>query len=137
MIYTFDVSFVSALVIPDEKNPRIEKIRASINESDGVFVPQLFWYEIANIFQNLSRRKRYSYNEVLQFFPFVAAIKLTTDHEKGIAYTQKLLSLCNTYNLSSYDAAYLELADRKNAMLCTLDKGLCAAAKKHGIAILK
>jgi len=29
------------------------------------------------------------------------------------SYSQKLLHLCNDYNLSSYDATYLELADRK------------------------
>jgi predicted nucleic acid-binding protein len=37
----------------------------------------------------------------------------------------------------SYDAAYLELAKRKNATLCTLDAGLQAAAIKYGVAILK
>jgi predicted nucleic acid-binding protein len=38
--------------------------------------------------------------------------------------------------LTSYDAAYLELAARKNAVLGTLDGNLKAAAVKYGIEAL-
>jgi predicted nucleic acid-binding protein len=38
------------------------------------------------------------------------------------------------YNLSSYDAVYLELASRKKAKLMTLDNELTKAAKKVGLA---
>ena len=137
MIYVFDASFVGALIIPDEKNPRVDKIRARIDESDGIVVPQLLWYEAANLFNNLMRRKRYAFDEVMQFFPKLAAINFIVDSESGLAYSQKLLRLCSEYNLSSYDAAYLELAERKKAALCTMDDGLRAAAKKHGVAVLK
>ena len=137
MIYVFDASFVGAIIIPDEKNPRVDNIRANIGEHEEIFVPQLLWYETASIFKNLIRRKRYSLDEVLQFFPLLAAIRLTCDFETGPAYSQKLLRLCSDYNLSSYDAAYLELAERKKAALCTLDEELRAAAKKYGVAVLK
>jgi len=74
---------------------------------------------------------------VLQFFPLLAAIRLTTDFEAGTAYSEKLLRLCNDYTLSAYDAAYLELAGRKKAALCTLDENLKKAAKKYGVVMLK
>ena len=82
MTYVFDASFVGALIIPDEKNSMVDNIRANIGEDEEIFVPQLLWYEIANIFKNLIRRKRYTFDEVLQFFPRLAAIRLETDHEK-------------------------------------------------------
>ena len=137
MIYVFDASFVGALIIPDEKNPRVDKIHAQIDESDEIVVPQLLWYEAANLFNNLIRRKRYVFDDVMQFFPKLAAIRLSCDSEAGVAYSQKLLRLCNDYNLSSYDAAYLELAERKKAALCTMDENLQAAAKKHSVPVLK
>jgi len=137
MVYVFDSSFVGAIIIPDEKNPKVDKIHADIGEHEEIFVPQLLWYEVSNIFRNLILRKRYTYNEVLQFFPGLTAIRLTYDFETGTVYSQKLLHFCNEYNLSSYDAAYLELAQRKEAVLCTMDDGLWAAAKKHGVAVLK
>jgi predicted nucleic acid-binding protein len=137
MIYVFDSSFVGALIIPDEKNPRVDKIRSTIGENEEIFAPQLLWYEMANIFKNLLRRKRYAFDEVLHFFPLLSAIRLTIDHETGIGYTEKLLRLCNDYNISSYDAAYLELAARKHAALCTMDDDLQIAAKRYGVTVLK
>ena len=137
MIYVFDSSFIGALIIPDEMNPRVDKIRAAIGEDEDIFVPQLFWYEVANIFYNLIRRRRYSCAEILHFFPRLTAIRLISDFETGSAYSEKLLRFSNDYNLSSYDAAYLELAERKKAVLCTLDGNLRAAAKKYGVVTLK
>jgi len=136
LIYVFDASFIGASIIPDEKNFRVDKIRADIGEEEEITVPQQFWYEIANIFRNLIRQSSYTGDEVIQLFPHLTAIRLETDFETGASYSQKLLRFCNDYNLSSYDAAYLELADRKNAALCTFDKALQTAAKKHGVMVL-
>ena len=136
MSYIFDASFVGAIVIPDEYNPRVSKIQADIGEEETIFVPQLLWYEIANIFSKLIRSKRYNYDEVLRFFPLLSAIRLDTDSETGPHYSQQLLRLCNEYKLSSYDASYLELAERKGAVLCTLDSALAAAAHKRGVGVL-
>ena len=136
MVYIFDASFIGALIIPDEKNPRVERMYSDVGKDD-IFVPQLLWYEIANIFNNLIRHKRHNYREVQKLIPSLAAIQLETDYETGPNYSQRLLKLCVDYNLSSYDASYLELAERKKAALCTLDKGLYTAAKKHGVAVLK
>jgi predicted nucleic acid-binding protein len=137
MVYVYDASFIAATIIPDEKNPRVDKLREFIGENEDIYIPQLLWYEITNIFKNLTRRKRYTYEEVLTFFPRIDAIRLTVDSETGIAYSEELLRLCNDYNISAYDAAYLELAGRKKAVLCTMDERLIAAAAQCGVAVLK
>jgi predicted nucleic acid-binding protein len=137
MIYIFDSSFVGALTIPDEKNPQVDKMYAKIQNEDEKYTSHLLWYEIANIFNNLIRRRRFTSDNVMQLFPYLIALGLKTDSEIGAHYSQKLLRLCNDYNLSSYDASYLELAERKKAVLCTLDEGLRSAAKKHGVALMK
>jgi predicted nucleic acid-binding protein len=135
--YVFDSSFIVALIIPDEKNLKVGKMYDQIQNEDNRHAPHLLWYEIANIFNNLIRRKRYTLIEVAQFFPQLSAFDLICDFETGIAYSEKLLALCSNYNISAYDAAYLELAERKNAILCTLDEGLRSAAEKHGVKSLK
>jgi len=136
MSYVFDSSFVAALIIPDEKNRDVTKIQKLLTETDIIYTPQLIWYEITNVFKNLIRRKRFNLIEVTNFFPLLFALRLTTDFETGVNYSQKIFELCNKYNLTSYDAVYLELADRKKAMLCTLDSNLSIAAKKHGVAVM-
>uniref|UniRef100_UPI002148376F type II toxin-antitoxin system VapC family toxin n=1 Tax=Endozoicomonas sp. ONNA2 TaxID=2828741 RepID=UPI002148376F len=47
----------------------------------------------------------------------------------------RIATLARSYQLSSYDAAYLELAIRENLPLATLDKILHKAALKAGIPI--
>jgi predicted nucleic acid-binding protein len=44
-----------------------------------------------------------------------------------------VLHLARTYKLSSYDAAYLELAMRQAIPLATLDKDLLGAMKEVGV----
>jgi predicted nucleic acid-binding protein len=137
MLYVFDSSFVGALIIPDEKSKETDKLYAKIQNDDTRYVPQLLYYEIANIFKNLIRRRRYTYDEVLTFVPPLASLHLTIDPEAGAALSERLLRIAQDYNLSSYNAAYLELAGRKKAILCTLDENLKKAAKKYGAAVLK
>lgn len=43
------------------------------------------------------------------------------------------MALSRIYSLSSYDAAYLELALREGLPLATLDKQLIKAARKAGL----
>ena len=137
MVYVFDSSFAGALIIPDEKNPHVEKMYLQIKKDDTKYVPHLFLLEMANIFMNLIRRKRNTYDEALQLLPVLSTINITVDSETGAKYTEKLLHLCNDYKLSSYDAAYLELAERKKAVLCTMDENLKVAAKKYGVKVLR
>ena len=134
MSYVYDASFIVTLIVPDEKNNKSDKIHRATNE---IFIPQLFWYEIANIFMNLIRRKRFTFDEVKEYFSIISSLNTNTDFETGVDYSKKIWSLCSEYNLSAYDAAYLELAYRKKAVLCTLDDGLINAAKKHGVAVIK
>ena len=137
MKYVLDSSFIGAIIIPDEKNPKVDKVRAGIGEDEEIFIPQLLWFEITNVFKNLVRRKRFTADEVIQLYPQLTSLRLICDYETGTNYSKRLLHLCNEYNLSSYDAAYLELAERKSAILCTLDESLRIAAKKHGVTVIK
>jgi predicted nucleic acid-binding protein len=137
MDYVYDASFTIALIAPDETDPNVEKMHRAIDEDEKIYTPQLIWYEVANVFKKMLICKRYVYEELLHFFKLLDAFNLITDFEAGINYSKKLLRLCNEYNLTSYDAAYLELAERKNAVLCTLDEGLINAAEKHGVSVIK
>jgi predicted nucleic acid-binding protein len=136
MVYVLDASFIGAVILPDEKNLRAEKMYLTIKNDDTKYVPCLFSYEMASIFIKLIRRKRYNYDKVSKLLPSLTKIHLTIDSESGAEYTEKLLHLSNDYNISAYDAAYLELAGRKKAVLCTLDEGLKAAARKYGVTTL-
>ena len=50
--------------------------------------------------------------------------------------SETVLTLARRHRLTVYDAAYLELAGRREAPLATLDKKLAAAARAAGVALV-
>ena len=133
MNYVYDTSFIIAVILPNENNSIIDSIYDALDENDDVYIPQLSWYEIANVFRNLIRHKCFTEDEAACFFPMFSFVDFKTDFDTGVNYSKRLWELGNKYKLSAYDAAYLELADRKKAVLCTLDEDLLNAAEKHGV----
>ena len=57
------------------------------------------------------------------------------DQPPGAAFGY-VVDLARRFDLSTYDAAYLELALREGAPLATLDRRLQEAAEKTGAAIM-
>ncbi len=136
MVYILDCSFCVSLFLPDEESGRTKQLFDKINEEDEVYIPLLWWYETANVLSAAIKRKRLKYNDVLHINSLLASFNFITDSQYGIDYSEKLLELTQLYNLSSYDAAYLELSVRKRGVLGTLDKELKKACVDAGVAIL-
>jgi predicted nucleic acid-binding protein len=66
-------------------------------------------------------------------------LNLTTDAINGSDYSTTLFALAREYNLTCYDAAYLELAIRTQAIVRTLDGDLKEPVKQYeetGLKIL-
>jgi predicted nucleic acid-binding protein len=134
MIYVIDASFAAAHSLPDEQNDTVDSFFDGITGNDEIFVPQLFWYEISNIFRSNVRRRRITVDQATECLKEIGCLVLTTDTVSGSAYSDKIFRLAQEYELSSYDASYLELALRKGAALATLDDDLNTAAGKVTLA---
>jgi len=137
LIYVYDASYLLTLIIPDEKNPKTDKLHKVVDENDEISTSHLLWYEIANVFTKLIRRKHFTDEQVSQIYFILSFVNIKTDFETGVKYSEKIRELYSKYNLSAYNAAYLELAYRKKAVLCTLDEDLKNAAIKHGVELIK
>ena len=57
------------------------------------------------------------------------------DHEAAAIAFSRLSELAAAYQLTVYDAAYLELAQRRRLVLACADGPLRAAAKKAGVSL--
>ncbi len=62
----------------------------------------------------------------------LAQLDITTDQQTDSRAWAETLELADRYRLTVYDAAYLELAQRRNLPLATLDQELLAAAQLAG-----
>jgi predicted nucleic acid-binding protein len=133
MKYVIDCSFSSALFLPDENSDNVRNFFLNFKKNDIILVPQLWWYETNNVLNISLRRKRLDKAAVLRILELINVINIETDSENGIIFTKNVFEISQFYNLSSYDAVYLELASRKKAKLMTLDDELTKAAKKAGL----
>ena len=83
------------------------------------------------------RRTRLHPPEIQQFTTLLESLALVQDTRPVAGNINDVLPVARRHGLSAYDAAYLELAIRRNAPLATLDAKLRQAAKAAGIKIFK
>ncbi len=135
MNWVLDCSFAAALFLPDEKSEIISDFVAGLPESDGLVVPLLWWYEVSNVLTVAVRRKRLDSIEVNEVLLLFERLGLETDRMYGVEFSKEIYRLAQLYQLSAYDATYLELTCRKNYSLATLDKQIIKIARKIGVNI--
>ncbi len=111
-----------------------EKVLKSFSDSDA-FVPNLWHLEASNVLLRAERYGEITTGEVERFISQLENLPIQVDSLTANQSFSRTLALARAYNLSSYDAAYLELAIRENIPLATLDKNLAKAAKKVDVQI--
>ena len=128
------VTDVSALIgqVLDEKEAALAEAVISEIAEDGAVVPSLFWYEIRNALIVNERRGRIR-PEKSAFF--LAALTDLAMEVEPLPAEGPVLDLARRYDLTVYDAAYLELASRRSLRLATADRKLSEAASRVDVSL--
>lgn len=103
--------------------------------NNRAMVPSLWHSEAVNVLLSAERRKDIAIAEVEKFISQLEKLPIRVDPLTANRAFSRTLVLANAYKLSSYDAAYLELAVREDLPLATLDSNLVKAAKKAKVEI--
>ncbi|MGD0695557.1 MAG: type II toxin-antitoxin system VapC family toxin [Terriglobia bacterium] len=98
-------------------------------------VPDLWYYEVCNALMTAERGGRASVQVVSGHVSDIE--RLAAFLEVSPTTPSALIAAARQSGLSVYDAAYFELALRRNLPLATLDSRMRAAAQKAGIEILR
>lgn len=124
-----DASFAGAWVLPDEGSSLAQKLlKRALSSEVELCVPRLWIYEVSNLLISAERRKRITEDQLGEAHELIDAVPRTTfDHEPLLA-RERISNFARKFRLSAYDAAYVELADRLQCALATLDKNLAKAA---------
>ena len=111
-----------------------EKVLKSFVNMDAL-VPNLWHLEVVNVLLGAEKRSEITTGEIEGFISQLENLPIYVDPLTSHQSFNRTISLARAYNLSSYDAAYLELAVRVGIPLATLDKDLIKAAKKSNVEI--
>lgn len=135
MSFILDCSVVLTWIFPDEGRHRMTALLERL-ESEGAVVPEVWPLEVANALLVAQRRRRLTEKDVERALQDLDALPIQVDQQTHQQALKATLSLANKYKLSSYDAAYLELARRTRLPLATLDTKLRSACRAAGIELL-
>jgi predicted nucleic acid-binding protein len=135
MSFVLDNSVALTWCFEDERTPATTALLEQVGQS-GALAPMLWPLEALNALLVGERRGRLDAAKRRALAGFLAALPVKLDDETaGQAWTATA-DLAERFNLSSYDAAYLELAHRRNLPLASLDRELRTAAGALGLTVL-
>lgn len=135
MSVVIDSSIAVAWCFADERTAAVDAVLDQVTES-GAVVPSLWRLEVANALQMSVRRKRV--DEVFRDASLddLSALAINIDDETDKHAWTTTLRLAKRYQLTLYDAAYVELAQRRDLPLATLDQEMRTAAIALGVTLL-
>lgn len=102
----------------------------------GASVPLLWPLEALNGLLVAERRRRLDAPRRARLAGFLRELPITLDFDTADRAWEATSKLAERFALSVYDAAYLELARRRNLPLASLDRELRAAAVAAGVPVL-
>ena len=111
-----------------------ETVLNSLVEANAL-VPNLWHLEATNVLLGAEKRGQVEAGEIERFISQLENLPLQVDPLTSRQAFNRTMALSRIYKLSSYDAAYLELAIREGIPLATLDKKLRKAATKADVEL--
>lgn len=133
MNVVLDCSITMAWLFEDESTELSEQLLSQLGDECIALVPALWFWEVSNVLLVAQRRKRVTRAQAVGFLEMLKALPIKIDPKAANQSHEATFELASELQLSSYDAAYLELALRRQLPIATLDKQLIRAAKELGL----
>lgn len=119
----------------DEATPQTDQVLDSLGQGARAFVPALWRWEIVNALLGVERRKRATSAEISRHMSFLQSFPIDVDEAAADQAWRATHVLARKHGLTSYDAAYLELALRRGLPLATLDVELQKAVHAESVVV--
>lgn len=132
MPFILDNSVAAAWLFDQQATPYGDAVALAL-QRDRAHAPALWELELTNVLRTACIRGRLQAQRAQAMLEQVLALPITIDREA--VRPSEVLALALRHGLSSYDAAYLELALRLQLPIATQDDALAAAAVACGVGL--
>jgi predicted nucleic acid-binding protein len=122
-----DSSVTVAWLFRDEQTEAVREVLRRVTQS-GAIVPALWRIEVANALQTAMRRGRIDRAYRDASIADLGILDIIVDSDSNRHVWTATLSLADRFELTLYDAVYLELAQRRGLPLASLHRQLREAA---------
>jgi predicted nucleic acid-binding protein len=134
--FVVDASVSLAWCFVDESTPGTQALLDRAVD-EGTVVPSIWPFEMANILALALRRGRIDAVDLGAAITSLGRLEITVDVTATQRALSEILDLAAREKLTSYDAAYLDLAMREGLPLATRDSKLAAAARRASVEVLE
>jgi predicted nucleic acid-binding protein len=133
MAFVLDNSVVSGWLLDNQASVYSEFV-AGLLQSSRAVAPPLLPLEYTNVLRTACKRQRIVAAQAQEMLDMLA--KLPIDIDMAQPSPKQLLDLALRYDLTSYDALYLDLALRRSLPIATEDRALAHAAEVAGVGVV-
>ena len=130
-----DASAACSLCFEDEAGPAADQLLNALQAGE-IWVPALFFWEVANVLLMAEKRSRLKAAERTAFLHLLENLQPQIDPASPTVIWHDVLNLAGQTGLTVYDAAYLELAMRLDLAIATGDRQIRQAAAQVGVRLL-
>ena len=134
MAFVLDCSTTMAWCFADEANRYADRALDALQSSDAV-VPSIWTLEVINVLLVAERHGRLAEAGASQFLDLLGSLPIGVEERDASVAFGSVLACGRRFGLSSYDAAYLDLAMRTGASLATSDRKLRRACRAAGVGL--
>jgi len=135
MSFVLDSSVTLTWCFEDEATAAADAVLTRLTEH-GAHAPSLWPLEILNALAMARRRGRITAEVQRERIAFLHALPVALDAQTAAQAWSVTYRLAEQHRLTLHDASYLELAQRLELPLATLDTDLRAAAGALGVPLL-
>ncbi len=135
MSFVIDSSVALAWLLPDERGQAADALVDRL-ESASPAAPAIWPLEVANALVTARRRDRIADRDVDRMLEVLFALPVDVEPASGVDMLARVVAIARRHGITTYDAAYVELAKRRGWPLATLDARLKAACGIEGVATM-
>ncbi len=135
--FVLDNSVVMRWCFDEPPNDYAEAILQQMGNNGKAIVPVLWLYEVTAVLAKAQKLGSISADKARAFVEYLNVLSIIIDYEGIERIMHDVREIAIRHALTGYDAAYLELAIRKQLPIATLDVDLLKAAKRAGVDLLK
>jgi predicted nucleic acid-binding protein len=131
--FVLDASVALAWVFEDERTEVAMSVLDHLGTTEAM-APAIWPLEVSNALVAAERRNRLRGADAARFSSLLLELPIVVEPLERRRPFEIIGQLARTHCLSTYDAAYLELALRRGIPIATLDARLAGAAAAAGVA---
>jgi predicted nucleic acid-binding protein len=129
-----DASAALSWLSSDEQTPASRELAHEVARH-GAVVPEIWHAEVTQLLLLAERRGRTTMGRVSEIVALLDELPIETEAGVPQRVRHEVLELARDRGLSTCDALYLDLAQRRGLPLATLDPALSRAARAVGVPV--